>query len=120
MRVRYDTRDEDGKTRREKYQNFIDSGSNVVEAPPDIIPPIGGQHLWEWYFDLSSRLRRVRDGVCEPIAPSEYMAWAVLADEIVYPHEYAILGAMDVAFCDEMGKELEAFRQRQEERSKRK
>ena len=120
MRVRYDTRDDTGKTRREKYQGLIDSGSNVVELPPEIIPPAGGQHLWEWYFDLSDRLIRNHDGVCHPIPPSEFAAWLAITNEIVYPSELAVLSAMDVAFCSEMGKELEAFRQRQEDRAKRK
>lgn len=35
---------------------------------------------------------------------------------IVYPVEYAILAAMDDAFCKEMGKELTDFHAREEER----
>jgi hypothetical protein len=40
--------------------------------------------------------------------------------EIVYPSEYAILGSMDFAFCDEMNKELADHRTRQEDAAKRK
>lgn len=64
-------------------------------------------------------MRRVRDGICEPIPPSEYRAWMDNTRNIVYPLEYAILTAMDVAFCDETNKELSAFRIREQEQRER-
>lgn len=78
--------------------------------------PDAGRYIWDWYLELTARLRRVRDGACEPIPPSEFMAWKAATGEIVYPSEYAILCAMDVAYCDEMGKELVAYRAREQER----
>jgi hypothetical protein len=78
--------------------------------------PSSGQYIWDWYFHLSARLRRVRGGVCEPIPPSEYQAWKASTGNIVYPSEYAILCEIDAAFCDEMNKELSDFRKREEER----
>lgn len=114
MRVRYDTRDENGDTRRERNEKF-----NQSHKTPDFEIPDHGFYLWEWYFDLSERLRRVRDGVAERIPPTEYLAWAAMTGEIVYPWEYAILADMDVAFCDEMDKELADYRTRVEDQAKR-
>jgi hypothetical protein len=105
--VRYDVKDETGETRRERNERF-----GKPELSPPLRYPDAGAYLWGWYFDLSQRLRRVRDGVCEPIPPSEYEAWARLTDNIVYPHEYAILAAMDAAYCEEMNKELAAYHER--------
>lgn len=42
------------------------------------------------------------------------IAWREVMDVIVYPSEYAILSAMDVAFCDEMNKELADYHARVE------
>jgi len=78
-----------------------------------LIVPQLGRHLWDWYFDLSDRVRRVRDGVCEPIPPTEFVAWCQATDNIVYPNEYAMLSAMDSAFCAEMNKELNDYNERQ-------
>jgi hypothetical protein len=64
---------------------------------------------------LSDRLCRVKDGVVYPIPPSEYIAWLQATGEIVYPTEYAILCAMDDAFCNEMGKELSDYNERSRE-----
>jgi hypothetical protein len=78
------------------------------------VPP-AGRFLWDWYFDLSESLRRVRAGLCEPIPPSEFLAWREATGNIVYPSEYAILREMDTAYCDEMNKELADFQERQRE-----
>lgn len=110
MHVRYDTRNEDDETRRERNARFD------VESPELVIPD-AGHHLWEWYFDMSARLRRVRDGACEPIPPSEFQAWVASTGQIVYPSEYAILGEMDLAYCDEMNKELDDYRAREKDRT---
>jgi hypothetical protein len=110
--VRYETRDEKGKTRRERNDEF------EVSSPHLIVPPVG-RYLWEWYIELSGRLQRVHDGVVRPIPPSEYMAWREASATIVYPSEYAILCAMDDAYVIEMGKELADYRARQDEASRR-
>lgn len=72
-----------------------------------------GRYLWDWYYDLSESIRRVRDGVCEPIPPSEYIAWLQATGNIVYAHEYAILRAMDDSYCTEMNSELSDYRERE-------
>lgn len=114
VRVRYDLPDENGKSRRERASGFGDS----VEQPPDFNVPAEGRYLWDWYFSLSDRVRRVRDGVCEPIPPSEFLAWCAASGTIVYPVEYGILTAMDDMFCEEMNKELRDYRTRTEEKQK--
>lgn len=90
-------------TRREAYPRFN-------WPVPDLDIPEAGQHLWNWYSTVSRRVGRIRDGVCHPIPPSEWLAWQTLTGEIVYSWEHDILAAMDVAFCEEMNKELEAKR----------
>lgn len=107
--VRYDTPDEKGEKRRDRNEKF------GVDSPP-LIVPLAGRYLWEWYFDVASGLRRVRDGVCEPIPHTEYQAWRVNTANIVYPVEHAILRDMDAAYCDETNKELAAYRDRESER----
>jgi hypothetical protein len=105
-------KDENGETRRERNKRY----EQAHLSPPLEIPSVGA-YLWEWYFDLSQRLRRVRDGVCEPIPPSEYEAWQRITGNIVYRHEYAILWAMDAAYCDEMNTELAAYQERLKEKA---
>ncbi len=114
VRVRYDLPDEKGGTRRERAESFGDD----VEQAPDFEVPTNGQYLWDWYFALSNRLRRVHDGVCSPIPPSEFLAWCQASGTIVYPAEYDILAAMDDMFCEEMNKELRDYRTRQDEQRK--
>jgi hypothetical protein len=100
------TPDEKGQTRRERNDQF-------GEPSPPLIVPQSGLYLWEWYFDLSDSLRRVRNGICEPFPPTEYIAWRAATGNIVYAHEYAILRAMDGAYCAEMNVELADYRARQ-------
>ncbi len=110
--VRYDIKDEHGKTRRERNEAF-DHDAPILRVPES------GVHLWDWYFDLSQRLMRVRDSACIPIPPSEFVAWCRATKNIVYPHEYAILGKMDFAYVAEMNIELSAYSERQREEAKR-
>ena len=65
-------------------------------------------------------MRRVLEGVCAPIPPSEWVAWREITANIVYAWEFDILAAMDVAFCDEVNKELEAKRAAQADEAERK
>lgn len=100
-------------SRREWYPRF------EREVPPLDIPP-AGEYLWDWYMDATSRVRRVVEGVCGPMPPSDWLAWAEITGNIVYRWEYDILAAMDVAFCDEMNKELEAKREAHQEEARTK
>ena len=77
------------------------------------------RYLWDRYFEITDRVRRVREHVCEPIPPSEMLAWLTLKRLIVSPAEYDILAAIDDAYCDEMNKELKQYLIRQSDSSKK-
>lgn len=105
VHVRYETPDENGLTRRERNDNY--------DIPsPEFEIPEGGEYLWGWYFEISNSLRRIDDGTCFPMPPSEIIAWKNLTDRIVTTDEYAILRAMDDAFCEKTNVELQAYHER--------
>lgn len=99
---------ENGQTRRERYLEM----EEVAEAPPLIIPETG-RYIWDWFFDLRGSIRRVRDNVCEPYPPTEFLAWATMSGAIVRAREWVILRAMDGAYCEAMNAELVAYQERQ-------
>lgn len=66
--------------------------------------------MWDWFFDCDNRVSRIVDGVCRTIPPSEWVAWQQLTGDIVYPWEFAILAAMDRAYCDGVNVEIAAGR----------
>ena len=110
--VRYHLPNEHGETRVEKYEN-------MGQPTPELEIPEIGRYLWDFYFAISGRLRRMRDGVCEPIPPSEYLAWLRLTGDIIYPSEFAILCAMDDQYCSEMNIEAKDYRQRLQDEAKK-
>lgn len=81
------------------------------------IPP-AGRYIWDWYFNLSDRLRRIQDSAAIPIPPSEYVAWLQATGNIVYSIEYGILCDMDRMYCETVGQELTDYHKRLEEKSK--
>lgn len=87
-------------SRRDGYARF-DKEAPPLDIPEDV------EHVWNWFISIGEVVGRVRDGVCDPIPPSEWLAWRTLTGEIVHLWEQEALFAMDVAFCDEMNKELE-------------
>lgn len=114
--VRYDYPDENEQTRRERNEHMADEGADV-ESPPLIIPD-EGQYLWDWYDTLNKCVSRTREGHCNPIPPSEFLAWKEASGLLINSSEYAVLCAMDRAYCEEMNKELAAYRERQREAAK--
>lgn len=103
--VRYDTQDESGETRREKYERF-----DTLVPPLEI--PDAGRYLWDWYLEVAQSTARVSEGVCHAISATALKDWADIMGHIVYPIEYGILRAMDVVFCREMNKEFKDYRER--------
>lgn len=81
-----------------------------METEPLTVPE-AGLYLWEWFFELS-HFRQRAEGVCGAIPPSEFLAWREATDNIVYPHEYAIVAAMDVAYCEAMNTEISEYHER--------
>jgi len=111
MKIRYDFKDENGETRRERNARFN------VESP-DLVIPGSGRYLWDWFESLASGVGRVSDGVCAPIPWTEFLAWANVTGNVVFPSEYVILRAMDATFCEETNKEFENYRARLAEKHK--
>lgn len=109
--MRYDLQDEKGKTRRERNSEF-------GHPSPELVIPLEYEYLWSWYNEISSGVARIRDGVCYPVAHSEILAWQTLTQNLVLASEYAILRAIDSAFCDEMNKELKDYRERTESKAR--
>lgn len=111
VRVRYDTKDENGETRRERNEKF-DAESPSLDIPDE------GLYLWQWFWNLSTWFRRVRSGVSEPIVPSEMIAWAEVIGVEVRPAEFAILHVMDMAFCEATNVEISEWRERDREKQR--
>ncbi|QWY83149.1 hypothetical protein [Rhizobium phage RHph_X2_24] len=109
VQVRYDTKDENGETRRQRNDRF------EVASPPLVIPSYG-RYLWDWYDELSNGVIRTFDGVCHPIPWTEFHAWLNVTGNIVHSSEFEILRDMDRAFCAAMNDEFEAYRQRQRDK----
>lgn len=99
--VRYDVTDEKGETRRERNERF------GFDTPPLIVPE-AGIHFWKWYFEISSRLMRVRDGIAIPISWADINGWVALTGNIIRPLELQVLFTIDDAFCETMNAELKA------------
>ena len=104
--------DKNDVTRRERNEN-------IKEYTPELIIPEAGNHLWNLYHSIRNSVYRIHDGSYHLIPPSEYLAWIQLTDNIVYPYEYDILVEMDIAFCEELNKELESNRNKREEQQQR-
>lgn len=109
VKARYDTKDENGETRRERNDKFGES-SPLLEIPE------AGEYLWNWFSDLSRMYSRTHEGVCRRIPPSEYLAWAEVMGNIVRLDEYAILIDMDEEFCKQMNINFSEYRIRLEEK----
>lgn len=107
--VRYETKDERGETRRERNEKHD-------AATPEIVIPEAGKHIWEWYADLSQFFVRVKDSVCVPIPPSEFLAWRELTENIVHDYEFEMLAAIDRTYCRMMNSELQDYNIRERER----
>lgn len=114
MRVyaRYDLEDDKGDTRRQRNERV------GIESPVFEIPE-NGIYLWEWFNELSSSVFRNADGYYHLIPPSEYKAWSELTGSLIRPEEYAILRAMDIAFCNELNADIKALQIRKTEEQNR-
>lgn len=106
-------KNEDGVhlTRRQHYALMGDA----VTQPDELHIPDDGLYLWRLFADADNALSRMRDGVCQLIPPSEWLAWSVLTARDLSFEEYEILHALDVIFCTEINKELASQRNKQSE-----
>ena len=110
INVRYNTPDEHGETRAERYLRFD-------KMAPELDIPDEGRHLWDWFSQLSRGVRRLSEGRANPITWIDYLSWSQVVGLLVRPVEYDILHAMDVAYCDEVNKELEDYRARMQQKT---
>jgi hypothetical protein len=59
--------------------------------------PEGGEHLWEWFWDMN--MDRMRDmGTPQPIGPVGIRSWAELSGVTIRPEEVEIIRAMDASY----------------------
>lgn len=108
--IRYDTPDEKGVTRRERNENFgYDSPSPDVSA--------AGQYLWDWYFEISDRLRRVIENQAVPISHADIHGWISINGIQIRRTEIEILYKMDDSYCEEVNLELKAYAEREKDRA---
>lgn len=110
--MRYDIPDETGITRRERNENF------GHDSPLQDIPA-AGVDLWNWYFEISGRLRRVVESQAVPISWADLSGWREMTGTIIRQNEIEILYKMDESFCSEINIELKAFAERSEDKRKR-
>lgn len=112
MHARYDLISENDETRREKYERM---GKFV----PSFEIPVQGIYLWEWFGQLCKSVHRIDfNGNYCVIGPSEIFAWSNLTNNLITPIEYDILSSMDMVFCDELNKEIQARHAKEEEKRK--
>lgn len=111
--TRYDIPNKKGETRRERNE--------VVNVDtPDFEIPEDGLYLWDWFIDINNSIHRIDfNGYYCNIPPSEFLAWSTLKKCDLRSEEYDILKAMDNAFCKELNADINADRQREDERRKR-
>lgn len=101
-RARYLTPDKDGETRAERNKRF-----HAENLTPEWDVPDGGQYLLDWFDELSTGHNRIVGRQVLRIEWRAMQAWQALMNVKIYPHEIAILRAMDTAYCEALETELE-------------
>lgn len=101
-RARYLTPGKDGQTREERNEAF-----DQADKTPEWSLPDEGVYLFDWFDEISSGVNRYGDGRVNRITWLDYQAWVALTGTLIYPHEVAILVAMDQAYCEGLEGELE-------------
>lgn len=86
------------------YERF---GQEALIQEPDI--PEEGEHLWEWFWHLSSRRGQGMDGPMA-LTYAELVAWSEIAGEIILREEITIIVGMDDSYLSALAKEREAQR----------
>jgi hypothetical protein len=98
--VRYEIKDENGETRRDRNERFEHGSSPPVEIPDE------ARYLWRWFMELSDGTGRFREGLYHPITWADLKAWSDVTGTIVYRVEFDILRAMDDAYCHGMNQHV--------------
>jgi hypothetical protein len=87
---------EGGGTKREHLERIEkQTGKQQI---PDFAIPIEGEHIWNWFWDLSGR--RPQGFGLSLIPYSEYKAWLEVRKPLIYDWEIELLTKMDRAFLE--------------------
>lgn len=112
--VRYDYKDPNGETRRDRNERFGVDNPEPPQVPEDF------EYVWEWFWELVETGRHVQEGVPNSFTHVELKAWKDNMGQLVNPDEMKMIIAMSKAWADELGKEFENWRAIEEENRKRK
>lgn len=99
--VRYETKNSNGETRRERNERF---NHKTGEAP--CVPQVG-QHILEWFWQISEGRSTGINGN-DRLTCTEISAWSQLTGNIITPEEFEMIRAMDVVWCNAMSEEIKA------------
>lgn len=99
-----------GETRRQRNERF--NQAHLNPEPPE--PPVGAEHVWLWFWELS---KRRRSGP-EAISYAEIGEWTRVTGTLVAPEEVAMLIAMDDAYLKAIGEDRRAAREYEQAQSK--
>lgn len=91
----------DGSTLKANLQSAEEqTGKRLIDEPE---PPLAGQHLWDWFWQLDAARGGGMSGPL-PLTFPDIQAWAKLLRLDVEPWEVVALRAMDNARLDETDK----------------
>ena len=107
--VKYDTRDHNGQTRRERNQS---AGWEAPDLECEL--PLETSYLLDWFFEISN----VRHDCEKRLQFSEIDAWSRLSGNNPTPYEFELITAMDEKFVEAFRSEMADNRTRQEEQQK--
>ncbi len=79
---------------------------------PEIDIPEGFERYWSIFWDVSNSVSRSIDGVVMLVPPSEWYYWSKLTNTVLNPDEFALLRAMDAAFCSQLNAEIAEKREK--------
>lgn len=106
--VRYETKDSDGETRRQRNERFGHAHKN-----PDFIVREEGQYLFDWFIELDKSRSSGMNGP-NPLSSGEIKAWAEFTGNIIARWDFRTLHAMDRKYRDTLAIEQEDIRARED------
>lgn len=116
-RARYLTPDKNGETRADRNAAVADD--DEPDTTPEWDVPPEGQYIYDWYCDIERGINRVVGGAVKRFTWQDLEAWRNLSGNLVRPNEFAIIKAMDLAYCEALEGELQYMRATAEDEAKR-